>query len=462
MKSRSIIRRTMLLVLLTELLCALVFSGSALWHERRTRMHAFDVTLSGRSDSILGAAQDAEDPSDSVRIDPAEVKIPSYDVYAVYNGSGQFIGSSQNAPAALISRNRDGFSDKQLDGHAYRVFERSALKIIDRDDNEGAGVKRPITIVYAAPTAHIWHEIVEAAGFYTLTGLMLMITTALLLMVLLRRVLHPIEELATRAAGVSKEALHFEAPASALEVKELAPLAQVLSNTVSRLRRAFENEQRFVGDAAHELKTAVAVVRSTIQVLAMRSRSTEEYTHGLDRLLEDNQRVEDLVSRMLTLARMEQQSESDTVATDLGDAVSKAIHNLASFSETRCVSILSETEANVRVCLSMEKAEVLISNLIVNAIQHSSVGAQVKVTVERRAGKALLQVCDTGAGIAEEALPHIFERFYREDSSRSRETGGAGLGLAICKSIVQSVGGTISMESTPGVQTVANISFSLN
>ena len=73
----------------------------------------------------------------------------------------------------------------------------------------------------------------------------------------------------------------------------------------------------------------------------------------------------------------------------------------------------------------MEKAEVLISNLIVNSVQHSAAGAQVRVTVEQRAGKALLQVRDTGAGIAEDALPHIFERFYREDSSRSRETGGS-------------------------------------
>jgi len=462
MKSQSIIRRTMLLVLATELLCALVFSGSALWHEWHTRMHAFDVTLNGRCDSILGAAQDAEDPGDSIRIDPADIKIPSSDVYAVYDGGGQLIGSSPNAPAALINRSREGFSDRHLDGRDYRVYEHTALKVIDRDENDGAGVKRSLTILYAAPTAHIWHEIMEAAGFYTLTGLALMAATALLLIMLLRRVLHPIEELATRAAGVSKEALHFEAPASALQVKELAPLAQVLSNTVSRLRRAFENEQRFVGDAAHELKTAVAVVRSTIQVLAMRSRSTVEYTQGLDRLLQDNQRVEDLVSRMLTLARMEQQSDPEDIVTDLGDAVSKAIHNLASFAETRSVSILSATEANVRVRLSTEKAEVLISNLIVNAVQHSTAGAQVRVTVEQRAGKALLQVRDTGAGIAEEALPHIFERFYREDSSRSRDTGGAGLGLAICKSIVHSAGGTISMESTPGVETVAHVSFSLN
>src|SRR6185312_8642500 len=130
MKSQSIIRRTMLLVLATELLCALVFSGSALWHEWHTRMHAFDVTLNGRSDSILGAAQDAEDPGDNIRIDPADIKVSSSDVYAVYDGGGQLIGSSNNAPAALIGRSREGFSDRHLDGRDYRVYEHTALKVI--------------------------------------------------------------------------------------------------------------------------------------------------------------------------------------------------------------------------------------------------------------------------------------------------------------------------------------------
>jgi len=135
--------------------------------------------------------------------------------------------------------------------------------------------------------------------------------------------------------------------------------------------------------------------------------------------------------------------------------------NLTSFAEARSVTLKLAEEAGILVPLSAEKAEILMSNLIVNAIQHSIEGAEVCVDMQIIGERAVVRVRDTGTGIATEALPHIFERFYREDSSRSRNTGGAGLGLAICKSIVQSVGGSISVESDPGVETVATISFSM-
>jgi signal transduction histidine kinase len=459
--AQSLIRRTMYIVLSAELLCAIAFSGTALWHERRARIRAFDVMLQGRSDSLLGAIQDAEDPDDNVAIDPIELKIPGVDVYAVYNLDGRLLGASKDAPVELTTRQASGFSNRISNGHGYRVLQRDAMRIIDRPENGGAGLRRPVTIVYATPTRHVWHEIFEAASFYAAMSAMLLAITAIFMVVSLRGVLRPIEELAAQAGKVSKDSLYFEAPESALQMRELAPLARTLSDTISSLRKAFENEQRFVGDAAHELKTAVAVVRSTIQVLMMRSRSQEEYTEGLDRLLQDNQRVEDLVARMLTLARMEQQSDTEAVAVDWGEVVRVVFGNLASYAEARLVTLSVKAEVGVGVRLSAEKAEVLVSNLMVNAIQHSAAGAEVGVEVERVGESAVMRIRDTGTGIAAEALPHIFERFYREDSSRSRETGGAGLGLAICKSIVQSAGGTISMESKLGVETVATVSFSL-
>jgi signal transduction histidine kinase len=451
----------MLVVLSAELFCAIAFSGTAMWHERRARLRAFDVMLRGRSDSLLGAIQDAEDPDDNVTIDPVELKVPGVDVYAVYNLGGRLLGASKDAPGELTSREENGFSNRTWNGRGYRVFQRDAMRIIDRPENSGVGLRRPVTIMYAAPTEHLWHGIVEAASFYVVASVMLLAITAAFLVVSLKKILHPIEELAVHAGNVSKDSLYFQAPGSALRVRELAPLARTLSETINSLRKAFENEQRFVGDAAHELKTAVAVVRSTIQVLMMRSRSREEYTEGLERLLEDNQRVEDLVARMLTLARMEQESDVEAAAADLGETVRAVFENLASFAEARSVTLRLEAEAGILVPLSAEKAEILMSNLIVNAIQHSIEGAEVCVDMQMIGERAVVRVRDTGTGIATEALPHIFERFYREDSSRSRNTGGAGLGLAICKSIVQSVGGSISVESDPGVETVATISFSM-
>lgn len=461
MKSQSLIRRTMFLVLTAELLCALAFSGTALWHERRTRMRALDVMLQGRSDSLLGTIQDAEDPDDNVTIDPAELRVERSDVYAVYNQGGRLLGSSQGAPNVLTQRDHPGFSDRCANGRPYRILQRDALRVIDRAENGGIGLRRPVTIVYAVPTAQVRHQIAEAARFYVLVSLALLAATAAFLGISLRRVLSPIEELAVRAASVSKNSLRFEAPESALQVKELAPLAQTLSDTIASLRDAFEHEQRFVGDAAHELKTAVAVVRSTIQVLSMRSRSSEEYADGLNRLLQDNQRVEDLVSRMLTLARMEQSAESSVVTIDLSESVRLTLDNVASFAEAHSVAVRLDSDPGIRVLLTTEKAEVLLSNLVVNAVQHSNAGSEVKVELKRSANAAVLRVRDNGTGIAPSALPHIFERFYREDSSRSRDTGGAGLGLAICKSIVQSANGSISIESSPGVETIVTVSFSL-
>lgn len=111
------------------------------------------------------------------------------------------------------------------------------------------------------------------------------------------------------------------------------------------------------------------------------------------------------------------------------------------------------------VRMAAEDISVVVSNLVVNAVKHSSPASFVEVAIESANDAAVLRVRDHGAGIAPEALPHIFERFYREDTSRSRETGGAGLGLAICKSIVDGAGGTIAVTSAPGMGTSVTVTL---
>ena len=458
---RSLIRRTIAVVLLAELCCAVAFSGATLLHERRTRLRAFDVMLQGRSDSLLGAVQDAEDPDDNVTIDPAELRVSAEDVYAVYNMGGRLLGASRNAPAELIGRRRDGFSDQRAGGHDYRIFQRGAMRVIDRAENGGVGLQRPVTIIYAAPLDNMWHGIVEAVSFYVLVSVALFALTAGLMILLLRRVLEPIQELAIQAAAVSMKSLEFVAPKSALEISELQPLASTLTATVKGLRQAFEKEHRFVSDAAHELKTAVAVVRSTIQVLMLKSRSQKEYTQGLERLLLDNQRVEGLVTQMLLLARLEEKTGVDPIASDISIPVRRAVGSLRSFAEEHAVDLVTAIAADLPIPLSPNEVEVLISNLVVNAVQHSSRGAAVEITLVRSGQSAVLRVRDEGAGISPEAQPFVFDRFYREDTSRSRDTGGAGLGLASCKSIVDSAQGSISLESIKGGGTTVTVAFRL-
>lgn len=456
MKRNSLVRRAILSVLLIELLCAVGILSTALWHEWHSRMRSLDISLEGRADSLIGAVQDAEDPEDNVTVNPEEFTAPTGDAFAVFNSSGKLIGHAGEAMPDLLTRQKDGLRDARHGNHRFRVLQREALRIIDRDETHGVGIRRPFTVVYATTTNHLWHETVEATQFYLMVSGGVLFLTALVLVWLLRRLLAPLEQLAVSASHITTDALAFEPPAAAERITELVPLVQALSAMVARVREAFERQHRFINDAAHELKTAVAVVRSSIQVLSMRNRTAEEYRQGLDDVLQDNERVEGLVRQMLTLASFEDRTAAAQGLCNLAEEVRAAAYSLRSFAEMQGVVVRCALH-DAHVGLAGDAARTLASNLILNALQHSPAGAEVAVSVEAEAGRVRLEVRDSGSGIAPENLDRVFERFFREDSSRSRATGGAGLGLAICKSIVNAAHGTIEASSELGKGTVVRV-----
>ncbi len=454
----SLVRQTVLTVLIAQLLCAAVLSGAALLHEWQIRRRAFDMSLQGRSDSLLGAIQDAEDPEDNVTVDPAELHVPEDDVYAVYNQGGRLLGSSGGDAGELAGRQGDGFRDARRGRVRYRVLQRDALRVIDRAENGGVGLRRPVTIVYASPEGRLWHETFEAVRFYLVSIALAAGVTVLLVGLLVTRALTPLGELASAAEQLSLKTLAFTEPPAVMRIRELRPLARVLAGAVERLRLALEKEHQFVGDAAHELKTAIAVVRSSVQLMMLKRRTADEYAAGLERVLEDNSRVEGLVAQMLQLASLEEDAHTSATVVDMGAVAAAALEQLRPFAEERRVSLLLQSRGAALVPLRPERALVLVSNLVMNAVQHSAPGQAVMVFVDGKETMTLA-VQDTGTGIAEKALPHIFERFYREDRSRSRETGGAGLGLAICKSIVEAAGGGIAVESAEARGTRVTVTF---
>lgn len=462
MKIHSLIVRATVAVLGIELLCAVGLASLAIWHERQVRLHALDATLGGRSDSLVGAVQDAEDPQDNVMINPDEFSAPASDEYAVYNPDGRVVGTSHGDLAAVALGDREGIHNFRTGGRDFRVLQRNAMRIIDRYETRGVGLRKPVTVVYAMRSDRVWKEILEATQFYVLLSLGSVCLTAVLLIILARRLLRPLDELASAASSIEPAALEFHPPESAQTTRELLPLASALAQMASRLRAAFDAERRFISDAAHELKTAVAVARSSIQVLGMKTRSADEYREGLDRILEDNQRVEDLVSRMLTLARFDERNSACNSMIDLGRETAATVESLASYAAGRGVSLRIAETQRTGIRLTPEALRTLVSNLVMNAVQHSTTGSEVVVSVrsDECPGRATLEVSDSGHGIAAENLAHVFDRFFREDPSRSRETGGAGLGLSICKSIVEGVGGTIEIQSEKGAGTVVTARFS--
>lgn len=456
---RSITRQTVTIVLVAQLVWAAILSLLVLAHEHTVRFRALDETIQGRTDSLAGAIQDAEDPPANVYVDPDEFRPPPEDRYVVYGTAGEILGQSSPAPADLLARKSPGFRDVRLPHMPYRVLQRSAMRIIDRNETNGVGLRRPVVIVYATPESHLLYEVHEAVRFYLFAILVSTGLVAASITVLLRRALRPVTDLTAAAARIEAPDLQFQPPPSAMSVHELAPLAVTLDQVARSLREAFAKEQRFLSDAAHELKTAVAVVRSSIQVLLLRPRSAQEYTEGLAQVLDDNIRLETVITDMLQISEVAETSSPDRDVIDLSAVARDCIARARSMAALAGVALQGFADSPVLVSLSPTRAEILLTNLTANAIQHSTPGMTVTISVNHEGTAAVLRVRDTGEGISAEALPRVFERFFRQDASRSRKTGGTGLGLAICKSIVDAAGGTISLSSRVGQGTEATVTF---
>ncbi len=458
----SIAFRLIAAVMLVELVSAALVIAVAWGFERHNHFRSFEVMLHGRADSVLGAVQDAEDVGDNVMLDLADLHVPPDDVYEVWDGRGHLLGRSPNwqGSAAMHAPDHNGFYRIRIHDRGYRLLFMRGTRIVDPGE-PGGGHLRFVTILYGAPTEHVWNAIYGAVEFYAAGMLLLVLITGPLIAWVLHRGLEPLRQLALMAGRVSADSWEFSPPASARETAELAPLTSALENALQRLERSFTQQRAFVSDAAHELKTAVAVVKSSLQLVRMRPRTPEEYQAGNERALADTERIEDLVAKMLVLARVESGAANAASAptSDLNQCICTTVSQLETFATVHHVTIAVHDlpDAPCIVPISPDDCALIVSNLLLNALQHSPPQTRVEVSLRPVDGSVELTIQDHGDGIDPAALPHVFDRFYRGDPSRARATGGAGLGLAICKAAVEKAGGTITLASEPGRGTTATV-----
>jgi signal transduction histidine kinase len=347
-----------------------------------------------------------------------------------------------------------------LNGRWYRGFALQGVRQIDQDD-KSPGIARPVVIFYAASLKPFWAAMSHAARFLVISNFLILLFTAGTLLILLRRGMAPLQELAGAAAGISSNSLRFRAPPNAFAVQELAVLAHALESAMSRLERAFVQQQVFVHDAAHELKTSVTIIKSSLQLLTSRKRTAADYERGLEMCLSDCARMEDLVQKLLLLARVEQPREEQIAAakTDLSQCLREVADQMDPLASVCGVNLVVDLHLCAVAQIAFDDCATLATNLVVNALQHTPAGGQVILRVRVQEGSVGFEVEDNGEGISAEDLPHIFDRFYRGDPSRSRHTGGAGLGLSICKAMAEAARGRIEITSEVGRGTIAEVTL---
>jgi signal transduction histidine kinase len=229
------------------------------------------------------------------------------------------------------------------------------------------------------------------------------------------------------------------------------------------IRTAMNKQREFVADASHELRTPLALIRANAEILKREGeKPVDANIASVDDIILETDRLAALVSQMLTLASADaNDAPPEFVPVDLNALAEDTAREMRLLAEPRDISIEVQADGTTVVSGDPLRLRELITILLDNSLKYSDDGASVRVSVSPDAGRALLSVSDTGRGIPEDALPQIFERFYRADKARSREMGGSGLGLSIARWIADVHKGTIGIESTPGSGTTVTVGLPL-
>lgn len=459
MRSNSIKARLIAMVVLSQTLLAagLLFTG--VFYTRQRLISTLDASMQGRAMSVAALVRYTEDASGNVYFDnslmPASLDPKHPDIFAVWTERSGLLTRSADWPESLevppTGPEHWAFKWAHLHYRGLRVFH---VPVLDREESK---IFRPqtLTIAYASPLNELKESVREAGWYIALVNLLLLTATVLLALWGIRRGLLPLQELAGQASLISSDNWELRPSEDAQQIKELRPLTQSMTTMLARLQRSFGQQREFMGNAAHELKTPVAVLKSTMQSLLQRPRAAEEYRTGLENSLEDLQRLEQLLQWMLRLARAEQWAHGalrrDLQVIDVTTTCEEAVERVRHLAEGRNTTVRLSKNGPAPMRADPEDLQLVWINLLENAVRYSPEGGTVEVAVTRENdGPTKITFEDHGAGIAAADLPHVFERFYRGDPSRNRATGGFGLGLAIAKALVEAYGGKITAVSAPG------------
>ena len=272
------------------------------------------------------------------------------------------------------------------------------------------------------------------------------------------RALAPVDQITQTARTISAQNL-----SSRLVVPktrdELQRLSETLNGMLERLEAAFKKITQFTADASHELRTPVAVMRTRAELSLRKARSADEYREVIAEVLTELEKTSGLIEQLMFLARADSGAETlHFNPTNVVEVLHEACHQGSALAEAKQIAFREQIPPDsLWIQGDAGSLRRLFLILIDNAVKYTPANGKVEVSLQRNDGYAVAQVRDTGIGITETDLPNVFERFYRADKVRSRESGGVGLGLSIGRWITEVHAGTIEVQSSPGQGSVFQI-----
>ncbi len=430
-------------------------------------LEATRVVWNAAAERVVGVAQEidsfvraeANDPFGPVSAISALADQTTLDTFVgpglfveVYNSAGYRVDKTTNLGDADLPRSGDrGWHPPYGYGGEWSTAVTSAGPVLERVSTlrtNGAGTPM-LTVIVAASLNGVYDEERNFAIFLAISVALALGAVVAASAWLARTTVSPINAIARAARDIGGEDL-----AKRLNWRErgdeLGMLANTFDEMLSRLEDAFARERRLIADASHELKTPLTVINANAQMLERwADRDEAVRRESIAAIRAESANMARVLNAMLTLAKTDDARALAMEPTDLSALVREAANGLRPAAEEKGLTLDVQTDGSAVVLGEPGLLRQLVTNLTENAIKFTSAGG-VRVSLARDGRSARIVVSDTGRGIPAEALPHVFERFYRADPARSRAVEGTGLGLAVVRNIVRVHSGEISVRSDPG------------
>jgi heavy metal sensor kinase len=455
------IRLTAWYLVVTAIVCAIGFAGAYLSMREATE-HMVNKELRARTREIAQFLLDHKGLHHGTEtweeaFDKSSGVEPSHELYQLKDASGAWLFQAPamralNIPAGMPDRNRPEYIETLSRRHDSIRLLTATIAVADRDYL--VQVATIVTPLYEELALFKWIAvstlflILLASGFggYWLSG----------------RSMKPVRDLANSARQISESNLGLRLPHPQSD-DELGELTNVLNNMLSRLETAFTRIKQFTADASHELRTPIAVIRTTSEVILERPRSVEEYEEMVGQILVEAEFTTELIENLLTLARADANpAQLELSPVDARSAVEELIPGWQALASREGLEWSTSIEpAPIMILADRQSLKRLLLILVDNAIKYTPQGGTAHLALRSTATQAVFDVADSGIGILPEDLPHIFERFYRATNARYVNSEGSGLGLAMAQWIVEAHHGKLEVLGVSGQGTTFQLSLSL-
>ncbi len=428
---------TLVIVVIWTLVVAVTYYGA-----KREVRALFDTQLeqSARvaARTLLGVPStdqtgDVVAPKNSVEEQEVRDQYQKNLVVQVWNEDGELVLHSKNAPLFPLADTAIGFTDAFFDGEAWRTYS-----FVDESHGLTIRAGEPYR-----PRNYLTQHVIVQTLFPIVLGLPVI---TLLIWIAVGRGLIPLRRLTSQVHERDPENLiRIHAPYAP---EEVTPLVEELNILLERLEQKIDKERRFIGDAAHELRTPLAGLRAHAEV-ALGARDATERRRALSNIVEGVDRASHLVNQLLTLSRLDESAMVTDQVVDVGETLRAVLDDLRASADDKSIALVFRADTGERFPIlgNAEAIHILLRNLVDNAIRYGPADSEVSLALSQQQNNWRITITDQGSGIPTDDQNKVFDRFHRRNKA---DTYGTGLGLSIVKSVVDLHQGKISMQPRDG------------